>query len=498
MPDYLALDWEAHQLSGLEASTTRQGVTVRKAFVLTWPAHLDLEKDTKDAADWLKKQLAQEGISTRTVLLSLPRESVVVRRLTVPNVSDDELPALVQMQAATKSATPIDQLELDFLPLPQPTAEGGREVNMWTMPKKKTAKIRAILEGAGLEVQSLGISSVATAELIAREEQQQGLNPQDTSLIIAQHGHRVEITILKEQHVIFSHSTQTHSDEDHPLGDENQIVAEVRRSIGSIRPASGQLNIDRAWLVGEEADVAALAAVMEQRLTCETKTFPPEQAANFTNNAGHWPAPVAAFGGPAGLLACRMEAIIPTIDFQNPRKQRAQRDIQKIRKITAIAAVGVLIVVALGYRWWKISDLENEISEKQTKIAQLQQFVKANAPTMKSAGLVGEWEQLAEKELGQIGQVYAELPGTNWLYLVKYEYTKGPQKTLGKISLTVRAKDKLYIRDLRNKLADRGFRVKPSVNLESDDSDYPVESKLEIEMPVPAVVKTPQPSNNRT
>ena len=65
MPDFLALDWEAHQLSGLEASTNRQGVTVRKSFVLTWPSHLDLEKDTKEAADWLKTQLAQQGVAAR-------------------------------------------------------------------------------------------------------------------------------------------------------------------------------------------------------------------------------------------------------------------------------------------------------------------------------------------------------------------------------------------------------------------------------------------------
>ena len=51
MPDYLALDWETHQLSGLEASTSRQGVTVRKAFVWKWPEHLDLEKDRDEAGD---------------------------------------------------------------------------------------------------------------------------------------------------------------------------------------------------------------------------------------------------------------------------------------------------------------------------------------------------------------------------------------------------------------------------------------------------------------
>src|SRR5688500_18213430 len=98
MSDFLALDWDSEQITGLDASTSRQGVSVRKAFMLSWPEGIDPEKDTDQAAHWLKQQLAGLGIATKSVLMSLPRESVVVRRLTVPSARDDELPALVQLQ----------------------------------------------------------------------------------------------------------------------------------------------------------------------------------------------------------------------------------------------------------------------------------------------------------------------------------------------------------------------------------------------------------------
>lgn len=484
MSDFLVLDWESHQISGLEAITSRQGVTVRKAFVLTWPETIDPEKDVDQAAHWLKKQLGDLGIFTRSVLVSLPRESVVVRRLTVPNAPEDELPALVQMQAATKSSTPIDQLELDFLPLPLASPEGGRDVLLCTMAKKKTVKLRAILEGAGLELQSLGISSVATAELIAREEKARKLDPAETSLIIARHGHRVEISILQQLQVIFSHSTQIHGDDEHPWGNESLIVAEVQRSLVSLHPQSGRLTVDRAWLVGEEEVVGELATAVQNRLKCETATLHPEQAQGLTNEANDWPKPIAAFAGPAGMLLSRAGSVVGAIDFENPRKQRARRDIKKIRMIAAAVAVGILFIGAMGYRWWKVQDLQSEITQKRDQIEQLKLVVKNGEPTMKSAGLVGEWDQKANRELAQIAQLYSAMPGTDLMYLVKYNYSPGPRTSLGVIQGEGRAKAEADVRELFGKLAERGIKVKPSKTQQSPDSEYPVQFTLDLELPL--------------
>ncbi len=494
MSDFLALDWESHQISGVEASTNRNAVTVRKAFVLKFPDTFDPEKDGELAADWLKKQLAGLGVGTRNVLLSLPRESIVVRRLTVPNAPDEELPALVQMQAATKSSTPLDQLELDFLPLSSVSHDGGREVLMCTMARKKSAKLRTILEKAGLELESLGISSVATAELIAREEQSRKLNAADTSLIVARHGQRVEISILQQHQVIFTHFTQIHADDEHSWGNESAIVAEVQRSMMSLHPQTGQLKVDRAWLIGEEQEVAELAAAIQKRLKCETTAFNPKLANGLTDQAGHWPEPVAGFAGPAGMLFARTEPVVAAIDFQNPRKQRPRRDIKKIRLIAAAAALAVLFIAGMGFRWWKVQDLQNEILAKRGRIDQLKKIVKAGEPTMKSAGLVGDWELRAGKELAQIGPLYSALPGTDLMYLVKYHRTSGSLNALSAIQAEVRAKSQTDARELYAKLAEQGIKVKPPKYQESSDSEYPVQFTLDLERPLPVAKKPASPT----
>lgn len=491
MSDFLALDWETHQLTGLEATTGRQGASVRKAFLLNWPDQIDLNQDTQQAAAWLKEQLAAKGISARSVLLSLPRDGVVVRRLTVPNAPDDELPALVQMQAATKSSTPIDQLELDFLPLSKPAPDGGREVLMWTMPKKKTAKLRAVLEGAGLELQSIGISSVATAEWIAHEEQNRELDPEATSLIIARHGHRVEISILQNQCIVLSHSTQIHSDDEHPWGDESLIVSEIRRTMVSLHSQGGRLNLDRAWLVGKEENVTDLAKAVRERLNCETIFLNPETTTNLKNNAGNWPEPLAAYAGPVGLLLSRGGNLINAVDFQNPRKQRAKRDIKKIRMMAAAVAAAVLLIGAMGYRWWKVNDLEDQRTQTLGRIEELKELVQAGQPTMKAAGLVGEWDQKATKDLGQLAHLQRALPGTDLIYLVDFQLSPGPKDSLGHIQAVGRAKAEADVRELFGKLAERGIKVKPTKTEQSTDSAYPVQFTLDLELPLPASESAP-------
>jgi Tfp pilus assembly PilM family ATPase len=492
MTDFLALDWDSEQITGLEASTSRQGVSVRKAFLLNWPEELNLEKDTDQAAFWLKQQLAGLGVATKSVLVSLPRESVVVRRLTVPNAPDDELPALVQLQAATKSSTPLDQLELDFLPLPLASPEGGRDVLMCSMAKKKTAKLRAILVGAGLELESLGISSIATAELIAREEKARKLDPSATTLVIARHGHRVEISLLQQNQVILSHSTQIHSDdEEHPFGNESLIVAEVQRSMISLHHQAGQIRIDRAWLVGDEAEVLELSKVVEARLKCEAHPLSPEAARGLTSQVKDWPEPVAAFAAPLGLLLSRTDPTMGAIDFQNPRKSRAKRDVKKIRMMAALGVVAVLLLAAIGYRWWKVGKLQDEIAQKRGQIEELKKSIKAGEPLMKSHALVGEWDQRANDDLAQLGQLYAELPGTHKMYLVKYHLTPGPKSALGVIQAEGRAKEEDEVRQLFSNLAERGIKVKPTKTQDSTDSEYPVHFTLDLELPVPKPVQAP-------
>ena len=87
--------------------------------------------------EWQRGQLRELRISTITVLISLPRQDTVVRQLEVPgDVPDNELPDIVRLQAETKISSSLDQLLLDFLPLPKVADSPVRDVLMATVSKE--------------------------------------------------------------------------------------------------------------------------------------------------------------------------------------------------------------------------------------------------------------------------------------------------------------------------------------------------------------------------
>src|SRR6478609_3583155 len=111
MADLLALSWDRRRLSGIEVSSGGASPRISGGFSVEWP-------EQTPTASWLRDTLRRFGVSTRHVALALPREDTVLRLLELPLVADDEMPTLVRFQAAARSAQSLEQLLLDYLPLP--------------------------------------------------------------------------------------------------------------------------------------------------------------------------------------------------------------------------------------------------------------------------------------------------------------------------------------------------------------------------------------------
>ena len=169
MSDFLAIDLELHRICGIEASVERGSVKIRKSFSLEVPESISVD-DPQGLGEWLKGELRRERVSASQVCISLPREDVIVRHLETPDVSDNELPDLVRYQSAAKSSIPLDQLTLDFLPLPRRTDSTVRDVLVSTVHQDRIKRLRTISSAAGLDLQSVGVSSVATAGIVSLEE----------------------------------------------------------------------------------------------------------------------------------------------------------------------------------------------------------------------------------------------------------------------------------------------------------------------------------------
>src|SRR5436190_7734844 len=262
MADLLALEWDHDQICGVYAQISTGRVRVKRCFVLRRPV-VAVAGSGALPIDWLKSQLTAPGISGGDVLVALPRDEAVVKRMDLPETSDDELPVLVRFQAGAKSSVPLTDLSLDFIPLPRRNEIPGREVLMATVPQQTITEIRTLCETAGLKLQTLGLTPAAVAELVARAETAHSDDRLGASLVVARHGNRLEISVLRRSHLLFAHSARLSVDESG--ADPQTIVSEVSRSLVALRGAISDVKIERVWTLLDPAAHEQLAEVLRKR-----------------------------------------------------------------------------------------------------------------------------------------------------------------------------------------------------------------------------------------
>jgi hypothetical protein len=479
MSDFIAIDLEPHRICGVEASVERGSVRLRKSFSLEVPESISVD-DPQGLGEWLKGELRRQRTSAGQVCISLPREDVIVRHLEVPDVSDDELPDLVRYQSAAKSSIPLDQLTLDFLPLPQRSDATVRDVLVATVHHDRIKRLRTIASAAGLDLQSVGVSSVSTAAIVALEEQRIDHSAGEVSVAIAQHGDRVEISILVEGHLHFTHSTQAMPG----TGQQAPILAEISRSLVALQKRLPDSRVVRCWMVGSPDENDKLGDAIRERFRCEIKQLDPYRSQGVTLDCTPVDELHGAFGGPIGQLVSRSLEVSCAVDFLNPRRPAEKKDYSQIKKLAAVAAIVLLSGAMFGYRYVAVAGLKTKIEETAKTEAEQKTLLAELEPQVKVAGSVGEWRSSRVDWLKEADTLVKTLDGTERHYLTKIQFGEGTRKERGTVTASGHAKERFDVEGLNAGLMQRSdleVNAKPIKN-SGKDGDYPQQFDLDLKL----------------
>ena len=379
MPEYLALDFDTHQLAGVCARVSNQRLHIQQCFQLEWPANIDHWTDPAAAGAWLQRELARLRVSAGEVLVSLPRDEVVVRQLDVPDVPDEELPALVRLQAETKSASSLDEMVLDFLPLPRPGDSAARQVLMITIARERLDRLGELTAAAGLELKAAGISTVATSELVARAEAPLDRDRDEAALVVTQSPHRVEIALVRDDHLLFTHSAQA-SDAD-PSAANAATLAEVRRSLGALAQLDANLRATRAWVVGDEAETAVLRRVLEQSLDCAVSPLEPLAARGIASRTRERQERQAQLAGPIGMLLATADPTVATVDLLRPRQPLIRPDRRRLKLGLAIGGAVAVVAIAFGNTLWQTRAIDRDVEAARDRLARANEGIERTDST---------------------------------------------------------------------------------------------------------------------
>lgn len=461
MAEQIAIHWGADEITVVVPTKAAiRAVTLRKPE--------SLATDPASLGRWLKAEFGKHRLTGKRAAIVLPRSAAVFRKISLPNVPDDELADLVRMQAAMKSPTPLDRLSLDFVPLPFTLGE-GKEVLLATVPNKTVEDVVAAVRVTGMECSSIGISPFSTAAKVAADGQ--------ATLIVAVEGSSAEITLVRQNVVLFSHITDLSSGD---LDEDRQwLSSEVSRAVVAADHHTAAGNIARTVLIGPPDLLAPLATTFEDRFGGSVLQI--DQPQHFGTSGDSEVTSVAALAAAVGQLE---PGGAGRLDFLNPRKKVEKPDRTRLRAGIAAAGIGLVIAAGYGMTWLTVSDLEGTAARLSDQRTELEAALTAGEPTIISQTAIQEWLGQQSAITYQLTEFNDALPGTDRVYLSQLEFAPGGRESLGVVKGIGAARSFQDVRTLSDDLARRGYQVTPTSPVETKkDPEYPVRFDLEFAIP---------------
>lgn len=485
MADYLAINWEKAGLFGVEAHVSGSSVSVKQAFHIEWPEQLNPVQDPISAGSWLKNEFVRLNITGKNVLISFPRHDSTIRLLEIPDVPVDEVPEIVRFQAATKSSVPLNQLLLDFLLLPIRSGNENRDVLVASIAKELHDRALKTIQSMGLEVISTGISSIAAAEWIAHSDSG---NMDTPALIVNQVDHHLEMSLVSNRELLFTNSTSISSLD--RSASAQAILTELNRFLLVCSTQLAGQKIDRVVLIGAQQTQEELVPKLTERFQCAIEVLDPLTNIKSISDdfaASDYPGVLA---GPMGMVYSQVQQKLELVDFLNPHKAEVKPDRRKLQIGLGVAGVALILLAALFLTQRRVSDLDEQIAERQKIQRDLDEFLKRGQPTLESVALIRKWDSSNAKALKLIGKVENVLPGTDRLYLNELDLTRSAGQSISRLKASGHAKDELDVRDINQQLSNNNFRIHPrKSNNGTSDSQYPVPFEIDAEK-LPPPVKT--------
>jgi type IV pilus assembly protein PilM len=120
----------------------------------------------------LKQLWETNKFECRSVILGIANQQVVVRDITLPNLSPEQLAMALPFQAREIVPIPLDQALLDFAPLGEPKS-GSETISGLLVAAPRAPVVAAVnaVERAGLKVARVDLASFAVLRSIAGEQQ---------------------------------------------------------------------------------------------------------------------------------------------------------------------------------------------------------------------------------------------------------------------------------------------------------------------------------------
>lgn len=388
MPRRLALEWNDNEARVAVASSHGSRVVFEQAFAidLQQPDGSDDDPTSVDIGRLLKAALAARGVGRLDAIVSVGRASVELRQLTVPPVSDDELPELVRFQAGNEFNALDANWSLDFVPLDVP--DQPPSVLAAAISPQQIQRIHETCQSSGLKPTALILRPCAAASLLCRSET---AAHGGVRLLVDLLANEADLTVILDSTVAFLRCVRLPGDPLDVPSSRPALLSEIRRTIAAANNQLGDHRIQSLVLFGSGTDHADLADALHRDLDMPVELFDPFAGLDLQGDVSRTlPEHSDRFAPLLGALLDDLTRSGHAIDFLHPRKPPQQRGARNM-VLAGAAAIGVLLVLGIGWGFLNKHSLKRDIADLSAKNTTLEKRLKAAQDFERTANTIDEW-----------------------------------------------------------------------------------------------------------
>jgi type IV pilus assembly protein PilM len=471
MSKVIVIDWTPQHLCLLEGSDTGSRVTVRKLTTLALPSGPGADKPDGTLPQ-LRAMLAGYADSDARVLLLVSRSQAVLRNLRVPDVSDAELPAIVQFQAMRELSIPVEQASIDYEPLALRDADGARQVVLAALQRDWVDQCQEAVRSEGLELHRIGLRPFATW----RTFRQAAAVPEDEAVLLVDLiGEYAELTIGCGDAVLLSHAffPRGAAGGDGPVcGFASAMVNEVRRTLVAFGQQAPAASVRQIAVLAGDTEHVGLVGALTIHSEIPVQRFDPLAVVEWSSEFGE---ERQRLSDARGVCAAALGGALSAnerwpIDFLNPKRPAPRRS--RRGPIAVLAGVAAVLVLACSY-WLgsqQLAKVNGQIKSLTEQHKKLEESLAEADEVSSQYGALDAWTRSDTNCLEELRRLSSDLIDTRHIFVNTLKMDRETNADGSwRLLLEGAARNELRIGELHTKLNDSGhYSAQPAGTVQSD------------------------------
>ncbi len=295
----IALDIGSTFIKLVQLKGSNRNYQLVKFGMIPLPPEVIVEGAVMDAGrvvDAIKELLAGQKVSTKDVVISVSGSSVIIKRVSVADMTEEELGESIKWEAEQYIPFSIDDVNVDFQKLGPGAQEGQADVLLVAVKKDKINDYVNLAKEAGLEPVVMDVDAFALANMyelnydieagatallnVGASVMNINILKDGTSIFtrdITVGGNRYTEALQRDFGLSYEDAERVKRGESVESADKDQIagtmssvtediVSEIQRSFEFFRSTTGNENVSRVLVSGGCARITGFTSVLSQRI----------------------------------------------------------------------------------------------------------------------------------------------------------------------------------------------------------------------------------------